>query len=368
MEHRRRGNGGDSSRRGRILLIASVAAVLVTALLGVGLVVLLRESEPEATHPVPHGVNWPSGTNANPPNDIRAWEEWIGRRTDIAILFTSRDSWQTIMATNDWPLADFRPDVYSGQVSVAQPLFPRSGNEGACARGEYNHYWAEFGRALVRNGRGDAYVRLGWEFNGDWFWWRPYDTETWKACFRQAVTAIRSTSPQVRIDWNMVAHRDRMTNGDSVWDAYPGDEYVDVISVDAYDSYPASLTQKIFNEQCGKPSGACTVAKVARERGKLFAVPEWGVVRSEGGGGDNPFYVEKMYELFERNQDILAYEAYYNAPEANNVQSSLLDPPMNPRTAEKYLELFGAGSTVARGGDSATPSGSAPLAEGSPTR
>ncbi|TCJ31755.1 cellulase family glycosylhydrolase, partial [Parafrankia sp. BMG5.11] len=170
----------------------------------------------------------------------------------------------------------------------------------------------------------------------------PRDTAVWKQCFRQVVTAIRSTSPNVRIDWNMTGHQNRMPNGGSVWDAYPGDDVVDIVSIDAYDSYPASTTQETFNDNCNSDSGACTVARFARQHGKKFAVPEWGMDHRNGGGGDNPYYVEKMHELFTANQDILSYEAYYSAgaQEAENVQSALaLD--LNPKAALRYHELFG---------------------------
>ncbi|EIV95572.1 glycoside hydrolase family 26 protein [Frankia sp. QA3] len=332
------------SRRGRALAVTGLAAVLVVVLGVVGLVVLGGGgggggSGPPA--PQAGGVAWPSGANANPPHDLATWERWLGRRTDVAVVFTVRDNWQKIVG-DDWPLSELRPQAYAGKVSVAQPLFPKDGNEAACARGDYDANWATFGRTLVRNGRGDAFVRLGWEFNGDWFWWYPRDTATWRTCFQRAVTAIRSTSPDVRIDWNVSAHRDSMPNGDNVWAAYPGDGFVDVVSIDAYDSYPPSLTRATFDAQCHQDSGACTVARFAHEHGKRFAVPEWGVVRSAGGGADNPYYIQKMYELFQANRANLAYEAYFTATDAGNVQSSLFDPPSNPRAAQRYRALFGA--------------------------
>ncbi|WP_462186528.1 MULTISPECIES: glycoside hydrolase family 26 protein [unclassified Frankia] len=199
----------------------------------------------------------------------------------------------------------------------------------------------------MRNDRPDAIVRPGWELNGTWFWWAPRDTEVWKQCFRQVVTAIRSTAPHVQIDWNMTGHRNRMQNGGRVWDAYPGDDVVDIVSIDAYDSYPASTSQETFDDNCNSDSGACTVSRFARQHSKQFAVPEWGMDHRKGGGGDNPYYIEKMYELFASNQDILAYEAYYSvgAQEAENVQSALT-PDLNPNAAQRYLELFGKPATV----------------------
>ncbi|OAA25139.1 Glycosyl hydrolase family 26, partial [Frankia sp. EI5c] len=244
------------ARQRRVLLLGAVSAVVAVVVLAVGIIVFTGDEEKTpTTHPTTTGVSWVSGANANPPNDLAAWESWVGRSTDIAILFTSRANWETV-TRDDWPLADFRPQTYSGQVSIAQPLLVEGSNEAACARGEYDSHWRDFGNTLVRNGRPDAIVRLGWEFNGNWFkFWEPKDTGTWKVCFTRAAASIRSTAPQVKIEWTMTAHRDTMVNGDNVWDAYPGDDVVDIIGIDAYDSSPASLTQKIFNEQCNRDSG-----------------------------------------------------------------------------------------------------------------
>ena len=41
-------------------------------------------------------------------------------------------------------------------------------------------------------------------------------------------------------------------------------------------------------------------------------------------GGDNPVYVERMHALFQRNADILAYEAYFSdSSKEGDVYSSL---------------------------------------------
>ncbi|WP_232295201.1 glycoside hydrolase family 26 protein [Parafrankia sp. EUN1f] len=380
--HRSAPANGRPRRRRRRTVIGAVAAGLVLMLGALGLVALTTgsgdqrrtsgtaapsprpatatgtadappapepaEPEPTSDGPAAPGVRWPSGTNANPPLDIWAWDRWTGRASDIAVIFTIRNNWQHIVFS-DWPLSNYPKSVFPGQVSVAQPLFPESGNERSCANGQYDQYWAAFGQTLTRNGRPDAIVRLGWEYNGNWFWWHPRNTETWKTCFQRAVTAIRSTAPGVLIDFNVSAHRDRMTNGDDVWAAYPGDGYVDIVSSDVYDSYPPSTTAELFDEQCNVPSGTCTVINFARAHGKKFAVPEWGLARADRhGGGDNPLFIEKMHDLFDQNRDILAYEAYFNTSESNNVRSSLLNPQLHPNSAQRYLELFGA--TASGGG------------------
>ncbi|MBL7487857.1 glycosidase [Frankia sp. AgB1.9] len=289
------------------------------------------------------GVRWVSGANGNFPSEIEPWAAWTGRPVDLAMIFTSRTDWNSVESP-DWPLDAFTTAAWPGQISIAQPLWPDSGgNERDCAAGAYDEHWHRFGENLLKYGRGDAIVRLGWEFNGDWYDWYPRDVNVWKQCYQRTVTALRDTAPDVRIDWTMTMHRDDLPRGGDVWSAYPGDAYVDIIGIDYYDMSPPASTQGLWDRLCVAPSGLCTVIQQARARGKKFSVPEWGVVSGAGGGGDNPFFIQKMYAMFQANAGILAYEAYYNNADADNVRSSLLNPTLNPRSAQRYLQLFGPG-------------------------
>ncbi|CAO5170710.1 Beta-mannanase [Frankia sp. AiPs1] len=322
------------------------AMILAVALVAAGLSACSHSSSPGPTPPRPAGVHWVSGSNGNYPSEVNAWGTFTGRKVGLAIVFTDRRTWSGLVS-DDWPTSAFTKDKFPGELSIAQPLYPEGGNEAACAAGDYDRYWSQFGTTLTKYGRADAYVRLGWEFNGGYMYWHVRDVEAWKTCFRRTVTAIRSTDPTVKIDWNMNAHNDTLPGGkQSVWDAYPGDKYVDVVSIDSYDHYPASLTEATWNKQCHMQSGLCTVIQFAKDHGKKFAVPEWGVVRSTGGGGDNPFYVSKMYQTFAANAQDLAYEAYYRTSEAGNVLSSLSNPDLNPKASKRYLRLFGGTSTT----------------------
>jgi hypothetical protein len=52
--------------------------------------------------------------------------------------------------------------------------------------------------------------------------------------------------------------------------------------------------------------------------------------------------VRKMYAMFQANAGDLAYEAYFNNADPGNVRSALHNPDLNPRSAARYLQLFGA--------------------------
>jgi hypothetical protein len=337
--------------RRRVAGIAAALILILVAVIGVeawGGSSKRRAVPPEAARlaSVPRavgtGVRWVSGANGNFPAEIEPWAAWTGRPVDLAVIFVGRETWQTV-ESDDWPLSAFSRDQWAGQISVAVPLWPDSGgNERDCATGDYDQYWHRFGVNLLRYGRGDAIVRLGWEFNGDWYDWYPRDVDTWKTCYQRTVTAIRSVAPDVRIDWTMTMHRDTLPGGGDVWSAYPGDAYVDIIGIDYYDMSPPAPDEDTWDQLCTAPSGLCTVIAAARAHGKTFSVPEWGVASGSGGGADNPFFVEKMYDTFRANAGVLAYEAYYSNAEPDNVRSSLHDPDLNPASASTYLRLFGA--------------------------
>ncbi|MEX5632957.1 glycoside hydrolase family 26 protein [Parafrankia sp. FMc2] len=289
---------------------------------------------------VPGGM---SGVYANSMATVRSWEALRGSPVNVVLTFSDRGSWETI--THPW--VGGSPEKFStfpGTWVISQPFYPTGqGSLAACASGAYNSHWAEFGRWLVSKGRPATIVRLAWEFNGNWFEWSVRGNPgAYASCFRQVVSAVRSTNPQARFDWALNAH------STSPWEAYPGDEYVDIIGVDTYDQWPASTSPAEFDKQCGKPVGLCSAIRFARDHGKQFSVPEWGLVgrsdteagRAGQAGGDNPVYIQKMYETFRANADVLAYETYFNDSRAGNVHSSLVSPNENPNSAGVYASLW----------------------------
>ena len=62
-----------------------------------------------------------------------------------------------------------------------------------------------------------------------------------------------------------------------------------------------------------------------------------GVRPSDDVGGDNPFFIEKVFETFAANAETLAYEAYFEDG-GGETCSNIEDHPLS---AERYIELFG---------------------------
>jgi hypothetical protein len=284
-----------------------------------------------------------SGLSAGSLSQVRAWEAFRGSPVNVVVTFSDRSSWNTI--TSPWIGSGAEKFAgFAGTWVISQPFFPNGGGDlGSCANGAYNAQWQKFGSWLVSRGRADSIVRLAWEFNGDWFPWSVKNNPSaWVGCFRQVVSAMRSTDPQVRIDWTLNAH------SPNAFENYPGDQYVDIIGIDTYDHWPASVDEASWNKQCNQATGLCSVIKFARAHGKQFSVPEWGLVsksdtgagRAGTAGGDNPFFMQKMHATLRANADVLAYEAYFNDSAPGNVHSSLINPAEHPNGAATYASLW----------------------------
>jgi len=289
------------------------------------------------------GLPWPSGTNASDLARLDAWAAFRGRSNDVALVLTDYTSWDGITIPNA-RLDEF--GTFGGVLVIAQPFWPTGsgGSLAACAAGDYDAHWRDFGTTLTAHGRQGSIVRLAWQFNGNDVEWNATDPVAWTACYRRVVTAIRTNAPAAVIDWSMNAHGTKEPPGGDTFDVYPGDDFVDIVGIDTYDMTPSSPDEAAFVAQCEGPEGICAVADFARRHGKLLAVGQWAVVTCNGfgdAGGDNPFYVERMHQVFEENADIMGYETYYNDPNAGEFCTSLYDPVEAPVASARYRALWG---------------------------
>ena len=304
-------------------------------------VVPVMDAAVDAALPPPP-VTWPTGAHpsAELPGFI-AFGEWRGRPLDVAHLYSDRWSWQALSEPG-WPLDVFRE--FDEQLAMSVPFFPEAmgGSVAACAAGEYDARWRTFGTFIAGRGRGDMYIRPAWGFNDPSKEWRVGDDPTeWLTCFRRVVDAIRVGAPQVRIVWSFNAYVSPIPAGGNPYDAYPGDDYADVLGVDIYDQDPPSFDDASWEERCNGVAGLCTLMDFAREHGKRVAIGEWGVAScGTNPGGDNPFFVEKMFELFAANSDVMEFESYFDDT-GEEVCSSLMNGDLNPKSAAKYKELYG---------------------------
>ena len=294
-----------------------------------------------AEAPLPE-VTWP--TSMHPSNAYQGFLDhaaWRDRPLDLLHAYVDRRTFQGLVEPG-WPLDELAPFV--GHVVLSEPLYPEGGlgNNADCAAGMYDAEWRKLGPFLESHGRGDAVIRLGWGFNDPVKLWRSdADPTQWIECFRHVVTAIRSAGPNVRIDWTLNAYASTVPASGDPFDAYPGDAYVDIVGTDIYDLDPPSFDEAQWSERCEQPYGLCSTLRFARAHGKQAGVGEWGVASCGADpGGDNPFFVTQMFRTFAANDDILAYESYFDDA-GEGVCSSLTSGDLNPKAAARYKQLYG---------------------------
>lgn len=115
------------------------------------------------------------------------------------------------------------------------------------------------------------------------------------------------------------------------WDII-GPDYYDTTSIEIGPPYNNGSWDDRWNWQAartrvgGSPFGINTWASYVRTTGKKLGVGEWGVWATvpigstdpNKGGGDNPTFINKMFQLFTANADIMAYEVYFNSQSAGH--------------------------------------------------
>jgi hypothetical protein len=335
--------------RRRVASLALVAAVAITSD-SAALAVAGGHSQPAATDHTArahHKANpklplaWLSGASSG---SLKGWNTFRDRSSTVTSIWPNAKTWSQ-MAHPDEP-ADLAN--YTGPVSIGMPMFPSSGKTSfnRCATGSYDAHFATMGRSLVRSGRANAFLRLGWEFNGDWYSWSAANASpaVWKACWRHQVTALRSTDPHIRIVWNGNEGSASEVRG-RMLKYYPGNRFVDVVGVDYFDAWPSTPTAASWRahyhqtEPDGAPWGLGAWLAFAISHHKKLAVPEWAASKDTGGGGDDPYYVSKMFDFFRAHSSHIAFETYFDDRKDFSI-SGWTGPTRLPKTAARYRQLF----------------------------
>lgn len=260
----------------------------------------------------------------------------------MVIDWPNRANWNDVV-NPDWLYNLWENTPYTKVFGVAMlPEQDASATMQRCAAGEYDARWREFGRVIKARGfEAQTIVRLGWEFNGDWYKWAAWDPPAFVNCWRHIVTSVRTQAPRLRFDWTV-----NRGEGQSVRDArtaYPGDAYVDIVGIDSYDAWPGATTESTWQKHYAGEYGLKFWADFAAAHGKPLSVPEWGIYPGKAfaghNGGDNAFYIARMTDFFRANAGRLAYEAYFDESAAY-YGGAIFDPVQNPRASAAYLKVY----------------------------
>lgn len=290
-------------------LLRNVGSVAVAAVLLAGLQAVAQPLAPaNAATTSWLGVYVGAGS----PSQVADYERWIGTPVPWALDFIAGGDWKAIDDPSWWL------GRWSGsgrQVVYSAPMLPSSSYTlAAGAQGAYNDHWKKFAQTFVAKGDSDAVIRIGWEFNGRYYPWKAGGNEdAFAAYWRQIVTTMRSVSgAQFRFDWAPMMG----ATGADVERAYPGDAYVDVIGLDAYDqsaARPDLDPAALWNNTVTRKYGLQWHRNFAAAHNKPVSFPEWGLsihpTKTTPTNEDNDHYIRSMRDWFGNSR--LAYAMYF---------------------------------------------------------
>lgn len=162
---------------------------------------------------------------------------------------------------------------------------------------------------LVNGNQANAIIRIGWEWSGNWFAWSKSGPAAYVTAFDDIVTQMRSVSGQhFMFDWCSNAGSTPTSGTWASW--YPGDNYVDIIGSDHYDSTsstsPSAATAN-WNNNLNQPGGLAYTVNFAAAHNKYVSIPEWGL-----NGVDDPTYIDLMSAFVKNPANRVYYESYFS--------------------------------------------------------
>ena len=209
----------------------------------------------------------------------------------------------------------------------------------AGAAGSYDSHWTALGTYLVSSGLSAINLRIGHEMNGTWYRWsvgtanvdggNPSGGYTdYVTYYQKIITALRAAGWTGKSVW--CVNNGVSGSGSLAESAYPGDSYVDYISVDCYDqsyvsgSYPyvsgesssarAARQLAAWNDIKTGTRGLDYWKTFATTHTKKLCFSEWGVfTRPDGHGGmDDPDFILRMYNYMVAAGSTFQYDIYFN--------------------------------------------------------
>jgi hypothetical protein len=270
------------------------------------------------------------------PGSAAAFEAWLGRKSAYNVDFVSQAGYtgsDTIESsagyiTNTWSSAN-RPDrnmLFSIPIATNQDTSLVN-----VAAGLYDARYRSVAH-IIAAPYPKAIIRLGWEFNGGWYPWaangRILD---YIHAFRRISQIFKAVAKGFTIDWcpNLGSNDFPAEN------AYPGDDVVDVIGMDAYDGNILNISDPVkrwpvFRDQ---DHGLTWHAQFAGKHKKPMSYPEWATGE---GAGDNPYFIYSMYSWMTSNN--VAYASYWDSDLTFQGQ---LSQGQYPQAAAEYKRDFG---------------------------
>jgi hypothetical protein len=267
---------------------------------------------------------------------LETFTAWLGYKPEQTLEFIS---WQVLSAGTTWGLGCWR-DGGQKHVVYSLPMLPDDGSAVLAdgAAGKFDELFRRYAAKLVQFGYGHATVRIGWEFNGEWYpWAASKDPKSYIEYWRRIVTTMRSVpGADFKFDWCMAGGWTNFLPEE----AYPGDAYVDYIGMDFYNvsvDRNAVTPEQRWDSRMNTRRGLKWHRDFASLHRKPMSYPEWGTgLKPDGsGGGDDPYFIEQMARWIADNN--VAYHNYWDQRTGVNAR---LSDNHQPLAGAAYKRVF----------------------------
>jgi hypothetical protein len=286
--------------------------------------------------------------------------QWILDQPSRFIPIITFDQWPFIYANG----GNFRKNTGARRdmfAATADGSFNSTGGLGT-TDDIYDAFGAKLKRVIENYGWDGVVVRMNHEANGTESYPHYIEQQDQITPFinatRRAITRIRAAADSNQFQLFFCQNFGRHSNGGAPGpDIWVGKNYCEIFELDFYDRGPPrpitdSASMQLYLNKTTAPSriykkrdgvtplpgcdGPRTWADFARQQGVLFAIGEWGVkdLSESGAEGDNPAFIEGVWNWLNEELDILAYVCYFN--QSNSELNKF------PQSKAKYKQLWGA--------------------------
>lgn len=344
-----------------------------------------RVSWAELEMPSPPSGTLALGRTTDTPTTIAQFEAWLGRPQNYISVWPARSSWAQMSGYNFSAYTSWLDANPSRFLNIAIAMLPSP--NGAWFLDQVANGLPEAEacfRSTARNIRDTArnrphQIRIGWEYNGNWYPWRmrdsnnnliPRNANFFVPAFRKIhdwmIDEVPNNQWRFANCFTTAFHVAYGTPENFLNTTWPGDSYVDEIGMDFYDRAQAGLpgypipaganASTILSRQT--QAVAWTKERIdivntfAKAHGnKPLSFDEWGVNKNSNGpnpnfgsgGGDNPLYIQMMYNVFTDPDYRVAAHSYLDGDPGSELIK--ISPPQGtvnfPNAQALFKQLFG---------------------------
>jgi len=227
-------------------------------------------------------------------------------------------------------------------VSAAVPMLSIAGwdpygayDMAKAASGDYDQYYKNIATALSKGPAPVLSVRFGWEMNGNWYPWSAGGPNGYNnthanyiATFQRMANIFREIIPGVQIEYctNYAYNPTYSPASGTPLDYWPGSKYVDIISMDFYESNIGDWN----TIQSGGTYNLNWLTTYAKQQGVKVGISEWGASKDDGS------FVASAASWMNSLGDLFVYHMYSEYAPADQV----VNPGENPNEQSAWISAW----------------------------